>query len=150
MRDLAVEQLKIPTSKEINNSPVTHWISPTPLYKAPHLYRRWSTQHAHHNHCLVCDPYNLYYHCNMHMSQDHNHPWRLCKTLLECATRHTTWLPDMEVMTYRMSLPPKTHLHWILHHQNPLCQRKTNHLMNTVRKLTLTPFGVAIRTVLPT
>ena len=45
----------------------------------------------------------------------------------------------MEVMTHWMSLAPKTHLPWILHQRNTICQRETmNHLMNTVNKLRLT------------
>ena len=40
MKDLTVEQSKIPTSKQIKCSPLSDWISPTLLHKAPHLYRR--------------------------------------------------------------------------------------------------------------
>ena len=58
---------------------------------------------------------------------------------MECATRHIAWQPDIEVLTQRMSLPPKTHFPWILCHRNTLCQKETvNHLMNTLKTLTLT------------
>ena len=56
----------------------------------------------------------------MHMSQDCNHPSRLCYTLFEHAARHMAWQPDKEVMTQRMSLPPKTQLPWILHDRTPM------------------------------
>ena len=53
-----------------------------------------------------------------------------CKTH-NMATRY-------KVMPQRISLPPKTQLPWILHHQNTLCKRETmNHLMNTEETVTL-------------
>ena len=44
----------------------------------------------------------------------------------------------MEIMMLRVSLLPKTQLHWILHHQTTLCLDEiVIYLMNTLRKLTL-------------
>ena len=55
MRDFAVKQSKLPASKQIKCSPVTDWISHTPLHKAPHLHRRQPTHHIHHSDFLVSD-----------------------------------------------------------------------------------------------
>ena len=51
-----------------------------------------------------------------------------------------TWSPDLEIMTQRMYLIPKTYLPWISCHRTTLCLRETMiHLRNTVKKLTLSP-----------
>ena len=38
------------------------------------------------------------------------------------------WQPDMEIVMQRTLLPPKTHLPWILHHQNTQMPEQDNEL----------------------
>ena len=92
--DLTVEQFKIPASKQIKCSLSTNWILPTPLCEAPHLYRRWPSQSAHHNHCLLSDflsSLTCTTNAHMHMSQDHRQSSlkALLNTFGMCHKMHT-------------------------------------------------------------
>ena len=89
MRDLTMEQSKIPVIKHDNWCDLTQtaWQSPSWYIKGD------QPSNTQHNHCLVSDFHllNLYNHCNMHMSWDcrQSHLKALQNTLGICNKAHT-------------------------------------------------------------